>query len=200
MTNALDLVLGALALDRGAFEALLGAGPQRPPVGGWVVFGAGLSIAIGQSVALFAVRVSPRRFGASLLVQALLFAASFLVWALSTWWVARLGFDAFAPWRDVVVAIGLAHAPQLLGAFALAPYFGQPLGALLSAWTLASAIVATSVTFGLDLRQAALCAAGGWLLSQLLQRTVGRPVVSVGRRIRNWVVGADPRDRRRMVR
>jgi hypothetical protein len=200
MTGAFDLVLGALALDRGAFEALLEAGTQRPPVGGWVVFGAGLSIAIGQSVALFAVRVSPRRFGASLLVQALLFTASFLVWASSTWWVGRLGFGAVAPWRDVVVAIGLAHAPQLLGALVLAPYFGTPLAALLSAWTLASATVATSVALGLDLRQAALCAAGGWLLSQLLQRTVGRPVVRLGRRIRNWVVGADPRDRRRMVR
>jgi hypothetical protein len=200
MSSALDLVLGAFALDRTVFAALLEAGALRPPVGTWVLFGAGLSFAIGQSVALFAVRVSPRRFAASLLVQALVFAASFFVWALATWAVAWALFDAARALRDVVAVIGLAHAPQLLGALVLAPYFGTPLAALLSAWTLAATIVATSAVFGLALPEAIACAAAGWLLSQLGQRTVGRPVLRLGRRVRNWVVGADPADRRRRVR
>jgi hypothetical protein len=200
VSSTLDLVLGALALDRTVFATLLEAGPMRPPVGAWVLFGAGLSYAIGQSVALFAVRVSPRRFAASLLVQALLFASSFFVWALATWGVAWVLFDAERSLRDVVAVIGLAHAPQLLGALVLAPYFGTPLAALLSAWTLAVTIVATSAVFGLALPEAIACAAVGWLLSQLGLRTVGRPVVRLGRRVRNWVVGADPADRHRMVR
>jgi hypothetical protein len=200
MSSTLDLVLGAFTLDRTVFTALLEAGALRPPVGTWVLFGAGLSYAIGQSVALFAVRVSPRRFAASLLVQALLFAASFFVWALATWGVAWVLFDAIRSLRDVVAVIGLAHAPQLLGALVLAPYFGTPLAALLSAWTLAATIVATSAVFGLALPEAIACAAVGWLLSQLGLRTVGRPVVRLGRRVRNWVVGADPADRHRMVR
>jgi hypothetical protein len=200
MSSTLDLVLGAFTLDRSVFTALLEAGALRPPVGTWVLFGAGLSYAIGQSVALFAVRVSPRRFAASLLVQALLFAASFFVWALATWGVAWVLFDAIRSLRDVVAVIGLAHAPQLLGALVLAPYFGTPLAALLSAWTLAATIVATSAVFGLALPEAIACAAVGWLLSQLGLRTVGRPVVRLGRRVRNWVVGADPADRHRMVR
>jgi hypothetical protein len=199
MFPALDLVHGAFALDRTVFAALLEAGTQRPPVGTWVLFGAGLSFAIGQSVALFAVRVSPRRFAASLLVQALLFAASFFVWALATWGVAWALFDAARALRDVVAVIGLAHAPQLLGALVLAPYFGTPLAALLSAWTLAATIVATSAVFGLALPEAIACAAAGWLISQVGQRTVGRPLLRLGRRVRNWVVGADPTDRRRMV-
>jgi hypothetical protein len=169
-------------------------------VGAWVVFAAGLSLAVGQSVALFAVRVSPRRFLASLVVQAVLFAAGFFFWALSVWWVARFGFDAVRPLRDVVAVIGLAYAPQLFGALILAPYLGVPLQTLLSAWTLLGTVVATSVVFGLGLQDAVLAAGAGWLVTQIGQRTIGRPLVRWGRRVRNWVVGADLNAPRRAVR
>ncbi len=195
MGTAIDLVMGALALDRGAFAALTEPGRDAARIGTGVVFVAGLSLAIGQSVALFAVRVSPRRFAASLLLQAALFVATFFVWALSVGWVAAFGFDAARPLRDVVAAIGLAHAPQLLAALVLTPYFGAPLQTLLWAWTLVATLVATSVVFDLDLRQALVCAAGGGLLTLLGQRTVGRPLVRAGRRVRLWVAGSDPGSR-----
>jgi len=191
MTTPLDLVLGALALDPEAFQALLGPGAAHQRLGLAVVYLAGLSMAVGQSVALFAARVSPRRFAATLAVQAGLFLAAFLVWALSVWWVARVGFDAARPLRDVVAVVGLAYAPQLFGVLVLAPYLGGPLQAALSVWTLLATLVAASAVFGLTLGQAITCAAGGWLLSQLLQRTLGRPVVRVGRRVRAWVAGIE---------
>jgi len=190
--HPVDLVLGALALDRAAFEALLAAEAMHLRTGTLVTFFAGLSIAIGQSVALFALQVSPRRFAASLLVQAVLFVASFFAWAVSVWWVARVGFDAARPLRDVIAVVGLAHAPQLLGFLVLTPYFGAPLQNLLSAWTLVATLVGTAVLFSLDLRASALVVAGGWLLTLLGQRTFGRPLVRLGRRVRLLVVGAGP--------
>ncbi len=191
MTTPLDLILGALALDPEAFQALLGPGAARQRLGLGVVYLAGLSMALGQSVVLFAERVSPRRFASTLAVQAGLFLAAFLVWALSVWWVARVGFDAARPLRDVIAVVGLAYAPQLFGVLVLAPYLGGPLQAALSVWTLLATQVAASAVFGLTLGQAVVCAAGGWLLSQLLQRTLGRPVVRVGRRVRAWVAGIE---------
>ena len=192
MTTPLDLVRGALALDPEAFRALLAPAVADPRLGLVVVYLAGLSLALGQSVVLFAERVSPRRFASTLAVQAGLFLAAFLVWALSVWWVARVGFDAARPLRDVVAVVGLAYAPQLFGVLVLAPYLGGPLQALLSVWTLLATLVAAAAVFGLTLVQAIACTAGGWLLSQLLQRTVGRPVVRAGRRVRAWVAGIAP--------
>ncbi|MBW6456012.1 MAG: hypothetical protein K0A98_08990 [Trueperaceae bacterium] len=192
MTTPLDLVRGALALDPEAFRALLAPAAADPRLGLAVVYLAGLSLALGQSVVLFAERVSPRRFVSTLAVQAALFLAAFMVWAVSVWWVARVGFDAARPLRDVVAVVGLAYAPQLFGVLVLAPYLGGPLQALLSVWTLLATLVAASAVFGLTLAQAVACTAGGWLLSQLLQRTLGRPVVRAGRRVRAWVAGIAP--------
>lgn len=192
MTTPLELVRGALALDPGAFRALLAPAGADPRLGLAVVYLAGLSLALGQSVALFAQRVSRRRFASTLAVQAALYLAAFLVWAVSVWWVARVGFDAARPLRDVVAVVGLAYAPQLFGVLVLAPYLGGPLQALLSVWTLLATLVAATTVFGLTLPQAVACSGGGWLLSQLLQRTVGRPVVRAGRRVRAWVAGVAP--------
>jgi hypothetical protein len=192
VTTPLELVRGALALDPEAFRALLAPAVADPRLGLVVVYLAGLSLALGQSVVLFAERLSPRRFASTLALQAALFLAAFLVWAVSVWWVARIGFDAARPLRDVVAVVGLAYAPQLFGVLVLAPYLGGPLQAALSVWTLLATLVAASAVFGLTLAQAIACTAGGWLLSQLLQRTLGRPVVRAGRRVRAWVAGTAP--------
>jgi len=200
VSSPLDLVAGAIALDRSAFEALLGADGRRLAIGTWVAAAAGLSTAIGQSVALFAVRVSPRRFAATLLFQMAIFVVAFFAWALSTAGVARFGFDSVRPLGDVIAVMGLAYAPQLWGALVLMPYFGAPLQNLLSAWTLVATVIATAVAFGLDLPQAIACTAGGWIVTQLGQRTVGRPVIRAGRRVRTWVAGAELGPRRRRAR
>lgn len=196
MTAPLDLVRGALALDPEAFRALLAPTAAGARLGLTVVYLAGLSLAVGQSVALFAQRVSRRRFLGTLAVQAALYLAAFMVWALSVWWVARVGFGAARPLSEVVAVVGLAYAPQLLGALVLAPYLGAGIHALLSVWTLLATLVAASAVFGLAMPQAVACTAGGWLLSQLLQRTLGRPVVRAGRRVRAWVAGIAADDTR----
>lgn len=182
---ALDLLRGALRLNPGAFEALLSAPPaQGQALGLWVVLAAGLSSTLGQSVALIGSRVSKRRFAATVGLNALLFAGGFLLWCLALVALAALTLGAPPALANVVALVGLAHAPQLLGAFTLTPYFGSPLQALLSIWTLLATLVATATLFAIPAPAAALLAGSGWLLSQLLQRTLGRVVVRVGARVR----------------
>jgi hypothetical protein len=185
-----ELIGGAWALDPAAFRDLVATDPSRLRLGLFVAFLAGLSLAVGQSVALFAVGVAPRRFVVSLLLQAALFVTSFLVWSTSVWWLGGVAFDAARPWRDVVAAPGLAHAPQLFGALVLAPYFGAALHVGLSIWTLLATLVATATLLDLGFAEAAVCAGGGWLLAQLLQRTVGRPFTALARSVRRHVAGA----------
>lgn len=192
--TALDLVPAALRLQPDAFRALL----DQPRFGLrgalLIVFLAGLSTAVGQSVMLFANRVSPRRFAASLLVQAVLFVATFVAWAATVWVTAGLlTSGAPPPFAAAVAAIGLAYAPQLFAFLVLAPFLGGPFGVVLSVWTLLATLLATSVAFGLDRWETLLVAFTGWLVANVLQRTVGRPLGLLGRWIRHRVAGTELR-------
>lgn len=112
--GALDLIGQALRLRPEAF-ALLETQPGGLRLALWVVFFAGLSSALGQSLVLFVNRVTPRRLIASLVVSAGIFAVSFLFWVASIWLVAGQLFDRDRLFIDVVRAVGLAYAPQLFG-------------------------------------------------------------------------------------
>jgi hypothetical protein len=191
--DAARLVADALALRADAFATALELGRPGLRLGLTVVFLAGLSTAVGQSVILFAHRVSPRRFAASILVQAVLFALAFMTWIVAAWLVAGAVFDRPRPVALAFTTIGLAHAPQLFAFLVLTPYFGTPIGTMLSVWTLLATVVATAAVFDLTMLEAAACAGLGWLLSQLLQRTVGRPIIRIGRAVRHAVSGVDMR-------
>ena len=88
-----------------------------------VVFVAGLSQALSQSVALFAYRVRPRRFVLSLLVGAGVYLFGFLFLVSSVWFVARYFFGETVPLLVVVRTVGLAYAPYLFSFVILTPYF-----------------------------------------------------------------------------
>ena len=197
--GGLEAIVATWSLDPAAFRAVDGTVAPGLRLGVTVALAAGLSLAVGQSVALFTLGVRPSRFVASLALQATLFAAGFLVWTTSTWALAALAFDAPRPWVAAVAATGLAHAPQVFGAFVLVPYLGTGIGALLSVWTLLATLVATATLFDLSTPQALLASAGGWLLVQVAQRTVGRPLARATDRLQRLVAGADargPRGRR----
>lgn len=195
--GAVDLISGALRLDPTAFEALA-LRPDGLRFSLLVVLLAGLSSGIGQSVVLFANGVKPRRFIASLLLSALIFVVGFLFWTSSITLVARTLFERDAPTVAAVRAVGLAYAPQLLGFFVLTPYFGSAFGVGLSVWNLLAILVATQVVFDLTLGQALVAGALGWLLLQLAQRTIGRPVLRLSRWLQRSVAGT-PLDRRGAV-
>lgn len=154
-----------------------------------VVFVAGLSSAVGQSVVLFANRVQPRRFLASLLLSAALFVVGFLFWSLSSWLVAERVFGVEAPYALIVRAVGLGYSPYLLGFFVLTPYLGRMIWVGLSIWALLASLVAWHTALGLTLWQALACSVLGWLVLQLLGRTIARPAVKLGGWLRRVVAG-----------
>lgn len=186
--NWFELIRGAMLLDPNAFDALA-ARPDGLRLSLWVVFLAGLSSAVGQSVVLFANRVRPGRFAASLIVSAVLFVFSALFWALSLWWASERLFGRPQDLSGAARAVGLAHAPQLLAVVVLTPYLGSFFANVLSVWTFLAVGVGASRVFELDLAAGLLCAALGWLLLQVLQRTIGRPLVWLARRVRRWTAG-----------
>ena len=85
--------------------------------------------------------------------------------------------------------VGLAYAPQVLAFFELTPYFGNAFGILLTLWTMVAVIVAIVAGLGLTLGQAVFAAGIGWLLLQLVRRTIGIPVNSGWRWFRTHAIG-----------
>jgi len=186
--SGLDLVLQALVLDPRAFAALDQglAGLRLSLV---VVFLAGVSSALGQSVVLFANRVSQRRFLLSLLLSGLIFVFVYLFWSTSLWIIAAFLFGHARPYLNALRTVGLAYSPQLFGFLILTPYFGSFVSALLSVWNLLAIVVASRAVFHLSVLQSVAAAALGWVLLQILQRTIGRPVIGIGKRLRVAVAG-----------
>lgn len=184
----LRVVADVLSLDSDTFRAL-STDPSGWRVGIAVLLLAGLSEALGQSVVLFANRVRPRRFAASLLVTALSYPVGLLLFALSTLFLADRLFGQELAAREVVLVALWGFAPHLFGAFILTPYAGGFIALCLSAWSFAVMTVGLSAVSRLGLTEAALCLALGWLAWQLLRRTVGWPVVRTARWLRSRVAG-----------
>jgi hypothetical protein len=194
-----DTVGRALTLEESVFVAV-----QTSPIGLrvalTVVLLAGLSEALGQCVVLFAARVKPRRFLASLLLSASLYGFSFLFLSASIWLVGTQVFGRAVAFETIVRTVGLGYAPYLFSFFVLTPYFGNPIGLTLGVWSLLAILEAVRGALELSLVQAFWCTALGWLLLQVVQRTVGRPIVAGARWLRRRIAGAPLATSRRELR
>lgn len=185
-----ELVWGAIALKPEAFDYIKTL-PLAPKAAGYVVILAGLSQAIGQSIILFINRVKPLRFILSLLISALLFGFGYLFWALSTWSIKNLFYPPTIPFEAVRATLGFAYAPQLLGFLIALPYFGVPINIILSIWSFIALLLGLTTSLNLEVVDAAICGTLGWLVVQVLQRTIGRPVANLGRWLSNQVAGVN---------
>jgi hypothetical protein len=191
--GAAELLAGALRLDPAAFEALVGL-PTSARFGLIVLAVAGVSQALGQSVALFANRVRPRRFLLASAVSAGVFVASVVVWAAALDLAALVLTEARTPLDRVVAVVGLGHAPRLLAFLTLVPYFGTGIGVALTIWTFLATAVGARAVFGLDLTGALLVLGAAWLTVEVTGRTIGRPITAATRRLRAWSAGGAARD------
>lgn len=183
-----ETIRQALRLEPEIYAAI-----QWAPGGIWlalmVVLLAALSESVGQSIVLFVNRVRPRRFILALLTATFSRLAGFWVWAASVWLIAFYIFERAIPFRGVASAVGLAYAPQLLAFFVLTPFFGNPFSILLSLWSMLAIIVALRTGLGLEMWQAVITAGLGWVLIQVWQRTLGRPIYALGRWLERRAAG-----------
>ncbi|MBW4655845.1 MAG: CAAX protease [Kaiparowitsia implicata GSE-PSE-MK54-09C] len=162
-----------------------------------VVLLAGLSQGIGQSIILFVNQVRPARFAISLLINAILFAVSFLALVLSTWLVTLAPWSRAVPVGDLVIVLGASYAPLLFAFLGALPYLGVPILTVLSVWHMLAMVVGVGAIANLSINNAFGYVALGWILIQVLQTTVGRPIASLGKRIANRAAGVDLVTRRR---
>ncbi|HSM82303.1 MAG TPA: CAAX protease [Nodosilinea sp.] len=156
-----------------------------------VVLLAGLSQGVGQSIILFVNQVRPARFLISLAINAVLFAFGFLALVVSTWLITLVPWAQSLPLGQLVTVLGLAYAPLLFSFLGALPYLGVPILNLLSVWHLLALVVGFGAIAGLGISNAFSYVALGWILLQVLQNTVGRPIANLGKQIANRAAGVD---------
>lgn len=192
MTTALDrfwqLVQGATVLNPEAFR-LIETLPNGTKVALYVLLLAGLSQAGAQSIVLFVNQVKPIRFVLSLGIAAILFVISTAFWVLSVWTVSHVLYGADTAFLTVLRVLGLAYAPLLWSFLVAMPYLGVPIGVVLSIWSLLSFVRGFDFVTGLGRWQALWCAILGWIVFQIIQRTIGRPAAAFGKWLSNSVAG-----------
>ncbi|MBE9059670.1 hypothetical protein IQ256_01530 [cf. Phormidesmis sp. LEGE 11477] len=184
------LVKGVIALRPITFQTLQNQ-PHSLPAALTIVFIAGIAQSLSQIVVLFINQVRPLRFILSLVISAILFVVGFGFWALSTWVMINTVFNSYLPLSAVIRTIGFSYAPLMLGLFVVMPYFGSAVFILLSIWTLLAVVVGIDTISTLALWEAFGSVALGWIGIQLIQKTVGQPIASLGQWIINWVAGED---------
>jgi hypothetical protein len=185
-----QLVWGTLTLNLDTFQQIQ-ALPLASRGALYIVLLAGLSQAIGQSIILFANRVKPIRFLLSLVIASILFLISYFFWATSTWAVKNVLFPPAISLESVYRTLGYAYAPQLFSFLVALPYFGVPISVGLSIWSLLALLVGLSISLRLTIEQAFICGVLGWIVLEVLQRTIGRPISAIGQRLSNKVAGVE---------
>jgi len=156
-----------------------------------VVVLAGFSQEIGQSVILFLNQVKPARFVFSLFINALLFVFGFLALVGSTWLITLVPWSVHVSFPALVTVLGLAYAPLLFAFLGALPYLGVPILSLLSIWHLLAMVVGFGAIANLGISESFGYVAFGWIVLQVLQNTLGRPIASLGKRIANVAAGVN---------
>ena len=115
MAEFFSLIGSALALDRNAL-AVAATAPGALTAAIWIAFLGGVSLMLGQSVVLFANRVSRRRFAACLVIAGLVYVLGLVIWGITIWLSASVfGLDILA--GTITFAVCVGQAPLLFGFF-----------------------------------------------------------------------------------
>lgn len=183
-----ELAGGALRLKANTFLELQSYS-QELWVAIAVILLAGLSQAIGQSIVLFVNRVKPLRFVLSLVMSSFIYLGTYVFWAISIWLVVDFVFGLDFRLLSISKALALCYVPQLLAFLVALPYIGMPISILLSIWTLLAILVGIGAVTDLNTWQAVVCVGLGWLVLQLGQRTIGRPLTKLARWLRSQSAG-----------
>jgi hypothetical protein len=181
-SNFWTLIGGALSLNG---QVLLVA--RDAPRAYWaavlIAVAAGVSLMLGQSVVLFANRVPPGRFLATLLAGSVAYVSRLALWSFSIWVVGVISPRYALPLGIIFLAVCFGQAPHLFAFFEMLPYLGSSLRRVLDAYSLI--VVVAGLRWMLDLPVlAAFVGAGvGWLLQAFLAGLLEGPLSGV----RTWM-------------
>jgi hypothetical protein len=154
-----------------------------------IVVLAGLSEAIGQSVVLFANRVSPARFIACLFMNALLVAAGFASLVLFTWASFFVPGSRPVAFPLLTIAVGLSYAPLMFSFLAALPYAGNALMWGLRVAQLVAMVLGVSAAAHISPWLSAAHVAAGWAVKLGLRQAFSKPFAMAQSFLTNLAAG-----------
>lgn len=193
-----EIVGWVFALNGEAFRTAAGL-PQGMQLALLIVLLGGMSRSVGQCAILFFNQVKPIRFFISLLISAILFVGGFLALVGATNLITLLPWTIAVPLRTLVTVLGLSYAPLLFSFLGALPYLGLPILSLLSIWNLLAMVVGFGAVTNLDIPTAFAYVALGWIVLQVIEQTIGRPVAAFARWIADTAAGVDLKSDRKEV-
>lgn len=189
--NIKELINGFFLLNSESFLSLVSSEK------GWllaliIVLLAGISLGIGQGIILFVSRVTPIRFVLSLLLNGILFTFAFLFLVFSIWLNCKIPWWSLSiPFSSLVTVLGASYAPQLFSFLGALPYLGVPILSILSVWRLLAMVVGFSAISQVSIPNAFGYVVVGWVVLQLLENTLGKPITSFGKNVADRVAGTN---------
>ncbi len=175
LTAVWDVAVGVMRLDPEVFTSVV-----NTPGAGWVAlviaFVAGISDMLGQSVVLFANRVSPRRFGVSVVMAAVVLIVSIFFYAFSIWLIVKFVFFLPGRFRIILILVALSYAPIVFSFAALLPYLGNFIYQAVRVWSLLALVIGVKAIAGAVFWQGILACLLGWLFIQFV---VHMPVLKI---------------------
>lgn len=132
-----------------------------------IVILAAISHALGSAVVFIISWTAIPVLPLALLIVAVSIIAGYYFWALTIQQVGRF-FRRNAPsYRELLIPIGFAYAPQALNFLNLIPLLGRPIELVLSVWSLLAVIVAVRQGLDINTLWSSIICLLGWPLIQI---------------------------------
>ncbi len=156
----------ALALDGDFYENAHNT-PKNHRIARTIVILAAVSHALGSALILLVNRATLPILVLALLIDGLSVVVGYYFWTLTIWKIGQGLKRHSLTYRDLLIPIGFAYAPQVLNFLTLIPLLGQPIELLLAIWSLLAVIVAVRQGLDISTRWAAAICLVGWPLVQV---------------------------------
>ena len=161
----------ALFRDRAFLDII--ASPRAALWAIWIPLLAGMSELAGQCVVFVSRRVKPAQAIASFALTGLIHVGAVAVWTAAAVALLHGEHMQVVSTLGILGVVSISYAPRLLSALTIAPFYGELLGRLLDAWTMACVGWGVWITTGASVIDATLCALVGWSASYLIRRFGG---------------------------
>ncbi len=132
-----------------------------------IVILAAISHAIGSWVVFIINWTAISILPLALLIDALSIVVGYYFWTLTIWQIGKWLRRNSPSFRELLIPIGFAYAPQVLNFLTLIPLLGEPIGLILSVWSLLAVIVAVRQGLDINTTWAAVICLLGWPLIQI---------------------------------
>lgn len=156
----------ALALDGDFYENARDT-PKNQRIARTIVILSAVSHALGSAVILLISRAILPVLIVALLLDGLSVLGGYYFWTLTIWKIGQWLKRDSLTYRELLIPIGFAYAPQVLNFLIVIPLLGQTIQLLLANWSLLTVIVAVRQGLDIKTRWATVICLGGWPLIQI---------------------------------